>query len=127
MSKKKPQALNSSNWAPGKSGNPRGRSKDFKYALLKIKQESDNGLELIEFAFSVFRGEHPDATNFKYRMEAFNWLSDRLFGKAPQVIELSLEEEGDLPDVSNLSDSELEALERAAGILESKGKKIIDV
>jgi hypothetical protein len=73
-------------WKPGQSGNPRGRPKGF---ASKIREQTRNGEELVEFALEVWR----DASKtLKERWPAFVWLSEYAYGKAPTFAPI---EEGD--------------------------------
>ncbi len=107
-------------------GNPAGRPRGFKGLAKKIQVNTRDGDEMLEFALSVFRGTHDAQTTFGQRWEAFQWLSDRGYGKAPQVIEVHHDEpvQSDV-DMTKVSDEDLELLESAARVLDMKG--VIDV
>lgn len=111
----------------GVSGNPAGRPRGFKGLARKIQIESKDGAEFTKFAFEVFRGTHDAQTTFGQRWEAFLWLSDRGYGKAPQVIEVHHEDpvQSDV-DMSEFNNEQLELLEEAARLLD-KSKGVIDV
>lgn len=115
----------------------RGRPKGFKGLAKKIQRETEGGDELLEFALAVFRGGGPEGSGFEHlgkkfseRWDAFVWLSDRGYGKAPLVIEAHHEGEvatAIVPDLSEFSDEELEAMDAAAAVVERHRKKLIDV
>jgi hypothetical protein len=68
---------------PGVSGNPSGRAKGF---AAYIRQQTDDGRELVEFALDVLRGKR--RAPVKVRLEALAWLADHGWGKAPIVHEV---------------------------------------
>lgn len=87
---------------PGQSGNPSGRPKGF--ARL-IREQTNNGADLVAYALEVWQNGKE-----RERWEAFQWLSDRGFGKAPSF---SPVEDGDpleLGDVERAIDSYLDEL-----------------
>ena len=81
---------------PGQSGNPGGRPKGF--AAL-VRERTEEGLPLVEFALRVQQGLEVDpgaAETVKERVEiarlrldAGKWLADRGWGNAPQPVEHS--------------------------------------
>ena len=53
-----------------------------------IRELTDEGVEVMEFVVSVFRGTAGKAWRHpKYRMWAIEWISDRLWGKPVQAIQ----------------------------------------
>lgn len=117
---------------PGKSGNPMGRPAGFKGLARKIRAATDDGDVLVAFALTVFDGTHKAlGHNIAARMEAFKWLSDRGWGKAPQLVEVHNASDTALapPDLSQCTDEELEVMSRAAALVDrlSSRKKVIDV
>lgn len=68
---------------PGNRANPGGRPKGL--AAL-VKEQTEDGAELVDFMLRVLRGKrHP----LRYKLEAACWLADRGFGKALQQMEVS--------------------------------------
>jgi hypothetical protein len=124
---------------PGKSGNPKGRPAGFKGLAKKVRAATSDGDELVDFAMSVFRGEHEACISFAHRMEAWKWLADRGWGKAPVHVEINAQSDAALtgPDLSQLTDEQLDILDKAGRVLEdahttqaieaATGKKVIDV
>ena len=95
----------------------------------QIREETGNGEEIVDFVMRVFRGKHPAFQHSPNDLKwAAEWLADRAFGKARQIIELNTDSEAQeiLPDMSALTDEELKVLEEAGAIM-NKAKGIIDV
>ncbi len=103
----------------GQSGNPSGRPKGSAGFAANIREETDGGKELWEFALSVMRGQVEVQAvasggtvvdigpSLKERMDAMKWLADRGFGKPPNGVD---EDEDRVPsDVEDMTDEELEA------------------
>jgi hypothetical protein len=63
----------------GVSGNPGGRPKGL---VRKIREETRDGEEMVEFMLRVARD---DSETTKARSEAYTWLADRGFGKPTQT------------------------------------------
>lgn len=119
-------------FAKGQSGNPNGRPKGFKGLARKLMRETEGGEELIKFALDVFRGTHPTVGRTAAdRKWAFEWLSNHIFGKAPDRL---IVDRGDSetvitgPNVADMSEADLLALEKAANIMSAAIEKdAIDV
>jgi hypothetical protein len=69
----------------GQSGNPGGRPKGLVRA---IREQTEDGEQLVDFMLRVFRGEVAEA-KLRDQMEAATWLADRGFGKPVQALEHS--------------------------------------
>lgn len=69
----------------GQSGNPGGRPKGLVRA---IREQTEDGEQLVTFMLRVFRGE-ADGVKLRDRIEAATWLADRGFGKPIQALEHS--------------------------------------
>lgn len=91
---------------PGRSGNPGGRPKAQAAMARLIRERTAEGVDLVEFALKVWRGEIDGMASEKSRQWAHDWLSDRGFGKVLQSVEVQGAAE-DLPDLSGLSIAEL--------------------
>ena len=78
---------------PGRSGNAGGRPKRLAKLVEAIQQHTHNGEDLVDFMLQTFR-----SGPMRYRMEAAHWLTERGFGKPPQVVEHT-GEDGDLISV----------------------------
>src|SRR5262249_46217136 len=86
------------------SGNPGGQPRG-RYEFAKtIAEATKGGLAMIKVALQVLLNESEAAGD---RLRAAEFLTDRMLGKAPQVIELHAVAKADL---SKLSDRELQAL-----------------
>src|SRR4051794_11431393 len=59
----------------GVSGNPGGRPKGL---VRRIRDETGDGAELVDYMLGVFRDEHQPT---RTRVEAATWLADRGYGK----------------------------------------------
>ena len=66
---------------PGNRANPGGRPKGL--AAL-VREQTDDGAELVAFMLRVLRGRKQPT---RLRMEAAAWLADRGFGKVPMPLE----------------------------------------
>lgn len=75
-----------------------------------ILEKTSDGVELVEFALRVWRGQDPEMKDPKSRQWAHEWLSDRGLGKAVQSVEMTFENGPPPLDFSGLSDAELAAL-----------------
>jgi hypothetical protein len=53
-----------------------------------IREQTNDGEELVDLMLKVFRGE-VDGAKLRDRMEAATWLADRAFGKPVQALEHS--------------------------------------
>ena len=97
-------------WPPGVSGNPSGRPKSL---ALHIRQQTENGRELVDILLSAARGREDDL-RWGERLKAIEMLLDR--GGFPKVI---AEPGIDIPDVvgndlmGQLTDEEIIVLVRA--------------
>lgn len=69
---------------PGQSGNPSGRPKGLG---LRIREQTREGEELIEFALEIMRGL--TLANQALRFDAMMWLADRGWGKPLQITEVN--------------------------------------
>lgn len=85
----------------GVSANPGGRCKAAGAIARMIRDRTDDGAELVEFALAVMRGRPPDPDptgkrptlvnvpdDPRSRMHALQWLSDRGLGKALEDIDI---------------------------------------
>lgn len=73
-------------WKKGQSGNPGGRPKNI---AAQIRLKTKDGMELVELYLATLRGKlviEGLAPNHKDRMSAAEWLADRGFGKAPEIV-----------------------------------------
>ena len=66
---------------PGQSGNPSGRPPDPFRAL--IHEKTHNGKDLVTKALELLDSDDEDI-----QVKAVNWLADRGWGKATQMLEL---------------------------------------
>lgn len=69
----------------GVSGNPGGRPKGLVRA---IREQTDDGEQLVVFMLRVFRGD-VEGVKVRDQIEAATWLADRGFGKPVQALEHS--------------------------------------
>src|SRR5262245_30801464 len=86
-------------WKPGESGNPSGSSAAVRLAKL-VRVETKRGRELVDFMLAVMRGERITAAgadrrakgkiaNLAQRVSAAEWLADRGYGRARELVEIS--------------------------------------
>ena len=66
----------------GQSGNPGGRPKGL---VRTIREQTDDGAQLVAFMLKVFRGEEP-GVKLTDRVAAATWLADRGFGRPVQAM-----------------------------------------
>ena len=103
---------------PGVSGNPRGGPRGWGGLRRQIKEQTGgDGQALVEFALAIFHGSVPGsakAPDLKLRWEAFVWLSERIWGKAVQPVDLTSHQGAPQAqvDYSELTAAELDLLER---------------
>lgn len=115
---------------PGKSGHPGGRKPGALKLAAMLAKETRDGREIVEFVLGVLRGktvEEPAKVDEngkvvtpekikrwsdKSRHWAADWASDRLWGKAKQVIELDGGPSAPVANYDALSDEDLANLER---------------
>lgn len=104
-------------WGKGQSGNPGGRSKTQAMLARLCRSNTRDGLDLVEFAMKVLRGEVEVLVPTKLgvvdvgpsvrdRLTAMQWLSDRGWGKTPDAAE---DEQGEPAIPSKLDEAQLEA------------------
>lgn len=74
----------SGRFVAGQSGNPTGRPKGF---AAIIREETREGAELVAYMLAVLR--HPKQPT-ALRMAAAQWLADRGFGRAVNVVEADI-------------------------------------
>ena len=108
MSKLKP-------FPKGFSGNPGGQTKAQvaarRLASELASAETRGGAELIEFAARVLRGAEDGCDDGKSKRWACDFLANRLWGKAPLIVESEKPVESVvLPDLNGMSLEELRAL-----------------
>lgn len=112
-------------WAKGQSGNPKGinsgRPRGFK-GLAKQVRDTVSMEGMVKFAIDTWECE----TNpMSMRWSAMEWLADRGWGKAQQIVDLKVTGESSM-DLGHLTDAELasmaETLELAK--MRSEGKVI---
>jgi hypothetical protein len=114
-------------WKVGQSGNKSGRPGGCAGLAKLIREETRDGQEMVDFALSVMRGELKAVVQIKgvaievgpplsLRLEAMKWLSDRGYGKVPDVVVEDSVEAAELEDalkrVDAMSLEELEKLVR---------------
>jgi hypothetical protein len=92
----------------GVSGNPGGRPKGL---VRRIREETNDGEELVEYMLGVFRDP---AAPRRDRTAAATWLADRGFGRPTQTVlnTPAAPQVSSREDVRSLADEELAALAR---------------
>ena len=97
----------------GPSLNPRGRPRNALALAPRVRDGTRNGQDLIDFALAVFHGDEDvvgAGVPLADRWRALEWLADRGYGKAAQIIELVAQPSG--IDLARLTPSQIESLER---------------
>jgi hypothetical protein len=122
------QDPNTGRFVPGNRANPGGRPKGLA-ALIRAKSKDGSGEELVDFLFSVMRGQvkagedgeqKAEVPPLRERRAAAEWLGDHLWGKASQTLKL---DEGDSPDLVDMPDDQLiSVLERQLSALKAKAQ-----
>lgn len=79
--------LSGGHYAKGSSGNRSGRPNGWAGMARAIQAETRDGAELREFALEVFRNK-AGLYALSDRFRAFEWLSDRGWGKAVTMVDL---------------------------------------
>lgn len=97
---------------PGQSGNPRGRPRAATQLARMIRDQTEDGAELVRRVLAIARGLDRAAEDAKSIRWALDWLADRTFGKPQQTIEIVGSEQSPPPDYSVLTDEEAEWYER---------------
>jgi hypothetical protein len=100
---------------PGKSGNPKGRSKGLSRY---IRENTDDGQEIAEFFLKAFRGEFDDPEfkeikpdrRLELQIEAAKWLTERGWGKPTQYVGVDEESAQQLAGGASFSYQEFAAL-----------------
>jgi len=113
----------------GVTGNPGGQTKAQararRLAAEMVSKETRGGLELIEFAARVLGGAETGCGDAKSRQWACDFLANRLWGKAPLVVDVETVEAAPLPDLSGMSLMELRAF-AAKKAAEAQGEVPLD-
>lgn len=88
---------------PGHTANPGGRTNRRKGLARLIRDATNDGADLVEFAMSVFANESKAYTHAQ-QCEMHAWLSDRGFGKAvAPTVELGADSEAALSTDQDLA------------------------
>jgi hypothetical protein len=116
----------------GGSPNPGGQTKAQAQARRLVADlvaaETDGGKEIVLFALDVMRGGEVatgggdagvEIWDQKSRRWAADFLANRLWGKAPLVVDVSKGEVAPLPDLSGMSIAELRDLQAQAAAVAS--------
>jgi hypothetical protein len=87
-------------WRPGESGNPLGVNRGVFALAAEIRRQTGQGQLLVEFYLDLFAGRpipvpggRAQRPTLEHRHLAAQWLADRGWGKAKEIIELT----GDAP------------------------------
>ena len=109
-------------WRPGESGNPLGVNRGVFTLAAEIRRQTGQGQTLVEFYTAMFEGRpipvpggRAQRPTLEQRHMAAQWLADRGWGKAKEIIELTGEArpmtaEQRLALLRRLSDDERETL-----------------
>lgn len=89
-------------WQPGQSGNPHGGGARTMRLATYARTRTKDGKKLVDFMLDVLEGKplpltasragrsrYPQTPKVEHRMVAAQWLADRGWGKAKELIELS--------------------------------------
>ncbi len=109
---------------PGNTLGVTGRPPGFAGLAKKIGKQTRDGDELIEWALSVFRDP---AVPLNFRMEAFRWLSDRFYGKAPNTVVVETNARTSPHAFGQLTDDDLAEFERRFRAADERSRNVIDV
>lgn len=89
-------------WRPGQSGNPSGRPLTVSSLSRYVHQETERGVEIVRLFLAVMRGEQIAFGRRKRRptlgerLMAAQWLADRGWGKAREMV--TIEDESLAPE-----------------------------
>lgn len=84
---KRDRTANLKPFKKGQSGNPTGRPKGSAGLPARIAAMTNDGQDVLDLYVAIFRGEHE--LSKRHRMEAAQWLAERMWGKAPQAVEVT--------------------------------------
>ena len=83
-------------WRPGESGNPLGVNRGVFTLAAEIRRQTGQGQTLVEFYTAMFEGRpipvpggRAQRPTLEHRHMAAQWLADRGWGKAKEIIELT--------------------------------------
>src|ERR1044071_499133 len=75
-------------YKPGQSGNPGGRPRSASLVARAVSERTGGGAEIVETMLRIARGEDKTYTE-RSRFAAWEWLADRLWGRAPMELEVT--------------------------------------
>lgn len=94
-------------WPPGHSGNPGGRPKGL---AAYIREQTQDGKELVDFLLDVMRGKEKLFCKMGDRMKAVEMLIDRSEGRVKQVVDEPEDGNKQRVDWTKLTDDEFRIL-----------------
>lgn len=98
-------------WAPGQSGNPRGRPPGAAGLAATIKKKFGNDLEkLVDHVEAALADP---ACSYQTKLGYVQWLTDRAVGRVPERLEQTIDVEGSIEmrsELKMLTDDELDAM-----------------
>jgi len=117
----------------GEVRNPSGRPKGQKDLAQALRDEIGDPVELAKYAVRCWRGTENGVNTHAQRWEAFCWIKDNAYGKAPLEISLSMRDNQvtmNVPDLSHLTDEDLLKIQEADRVVVAAAQlttNVIDV
>jgi hypothetical protein len=109
----------------GVSPNPGGRPKAVVELQRRLLEKTNDGVELEDFALRVMRGQEEDMQDARSRLAMHAWISDRMFGRAPQSVDVTMNDAVITPEQAAMLEAlKLSPHSRRSRIAELKARAV---